>query len=188
MNLLNRDRNQQNKTERWEKKFDKKFGVQMIGGISKSALGWFPYVPSPVIIKKFIHQAILSAEENGRKKGALKAYEVFIKSIKEAREKFPNRKNFELVVDVRDIEKTLKFLSQPDQTISTTSNNKMKELYEFYVEGREKAIERYKELGITTSNPDTVFNPLNLFLESWRNMYHKEITKLTPTPKGLDKK
>ena len=40
--------------DNWEKRFDKKFGVQEITGVNTKGIGWYPNIPSPTEVKKFI--------------------------------------------------------------------------------------------------------------------------------------
>ena len=76
-------------------------------------------------IKDFIHTQIKKAEQRGQskvgqikreayqlgyKEGVVVAYKTFLNIIKGSKAKLPGRNEFELVVDVRDIEKSLSYL------------------------------------------------------------------------------
>ncbi len=63
-------------------------------------------------IHKLLLKDILNLLKDAREEGAKEAYGVFLKIIKESKNKFPNKKEFEIVVDARDIEKSLAFLGQ----------------------------------------------------------------------------
>lgn len=48
--------------------------------------------------------------DTARATGAKDAYTMFLKIIQESKLKFPNSKEFEIIVDVRDIEKSITYL------------------------------------------------------------------------------
>lgn len=61
-------------------------------------------------LKAFIVSKLFEAE----KRGKIEAYKLFLEIIKNIKQKFPNSKEFEIVVDVRDIEKSIDYFSQGD--------------------------------------------------------------------------
>ena len=56
--------------------------------------------------RSFLSEVIQRSVEAGAKE----AYKIFLETIRDSKQKFPGRKEFELVVDVRDVEKSIKHL------------------------------------------------------------------------------
>ena len=54
------------------------------------------------VIQKFRQEAV--------EEGCIQAYKLFLEEIRNAKAKFPSKNEFELVVDVRDVEKSIKHL------------------------------------------------------------------------------
>jgi hypothetical protein len=57
-------------------------------------------------------EKLLYKIKEAREEGAIDAYHIFLKTIKEAKQKFPYTKEFEIVADIRDVEKTLSKLAE----------------------------------------------------------------------------
>jgi hypothetical protein len=53
---------------------------------------------------------IHKVRQEARGEGCIQAYKLFLEEIRNAKAKFPSRNEFELVVDVRDVEKSIKHL------------------------------------------------------------------------------
>jgi hypothetical protein len=54
-------------------------------------------------VKAFIHKV----RQEAMGEGCIQAYKLFLEEIRNAKAKFPSRNEFELVVDVRDVEKLI---------------------------------------------------------------------------------
>jgi len=65
--------------------------------------------------------------ELARAEGAQEAYVSILKILRDAKSKFPNSKEFELVIDVRDIEKSLEAVSKKDTILSEKNVPKREE-------------------------------------------------------------
>lgn len=69
-------------------------------------------VPNELTSGKDWKKAVDNALNQQRKEGAREAYKMFLGELKKAKEHFPGRKEFIVEIDIRKVEKLLKFLTK----------------------------------------------------------------------------
>lgn len=101
------------KNNDWSEEFDKNFlGTGGEHEFSEKEIKTGTWTIYAYAVKSFLQSQIDKSYQKGREDGAIEAYSIFLNVIKDAKKHFPNSKDFEIVSNVKDIEKSLKQLSQ----------------------------------------------------------------------------